>query len=89
MASKILQSRLLFQPLSTESGGESWTPIHGVFTGGAASERVASHSLRRSDDHAAAGDMRERTGIARSKRPKPLRHVIMRAEAARETLRLP
>ena len=31
---------LLFQSLSTESGGESWTPIHGVFTGGAASERV-------------------------------------------------
>ena len=48
-----------------------------------------SDPLRRSDDHAAAGDMRERTGIALSKRPKPLRHVIMRAEAARETLRLP
>jgi hypothetical protein len=26
----------LFQPVSAESGGESWTPIHGVFTGGAA-----------------------------------------------------
>jgi hypothetical protein len=32
---------------------------------------------------------RERTGIARSKGPEPPRRVIMRAQAARETLRLP
>jgi hypothetical protein len=76
----------LFQSLSTESGGESWTPIHGVVSGGAAfgASRI-SDSLRRSDDHPAAGDM-PRTHQDRTQQKADPRKLLLLASSATSRL---
>jgi len=90
VASKILQSRCCssrLAPNRVEKVGRQFTAQSVAVQ---PSERVASLILC---DAATIipppGICRERTGIARSKGPEPPRRVIMRAEAARETLRLP